>query len=225
MRKIVLAALCCFASAAQAEDNWSSDPAFQKCPGAAAFYRQLENKADREQPKLAAPTLPKLRDELLKMAKADQDARNTVMQAGAMDESTWAPVAKVDGRNLPRIKAIVKRNGFPTASQIGLDGVNAAWLLVQHADADPAFQARVLKMIEKRGRDDGIQPDAIALLTDRVLRAQGKPQIYGSQFEQKDGRYVPQPIDDPDHVDERRAKVELMPMADYSCLLNAQNGK
>ncbi|WP_426701945.1 DUF6624 domain-containing protein [Rhodanobacter sp. Col0626] len=46
------------------------------------------------------------------------------------------------------------------------------------------------------------------MLTDRVLRNQGKPQLYASQFMlAKDGSLVPEPTMDLARVDERRAMM------------------
>ena len=54
--------------------------------------------------------------------------------------------------------------------------------------------------------------------------AQGKPQRFGTQFSMHDGRLQADPIDDPAHVDGRRAGVGLMPLADYACLLQVVYG-
>ena len=40
------------------------------------------------------------------------------------------------------------RDGWPTISEVGEKGASAAWLLTQHADADPVFQARALRLME-----------------------------------------------------------------------------
>ncbi|PPV06910.1 hypothetical protein XBLMG947_2128 [Xanthomonas bromi] len=41
-------------------------------------------------------------------------------------------------------RVVAEHGGLPNAAQVGRDGAAAAWLLVQHADADPAFQEQVL---------------------------------------------------------------------------------
>jgi hypothetical protein len=46
----------------------------------------------------------------------------------------------VDAANTARMKRIVAERGWPGRSLVGDDGAQAAWLLVQHADHDPAFQ-------------------------------------------------------------------------------------
>jgi hypothetical protein len=64
-------------------------------------------------------------------------------------------------------------------------------------------------------RNGELSRQQYALLTDRVLLAQGKKQRYGSQVEVKDGQSVPLPLDDAEHVDARRATMGLEPLADY----------
>ncbi|WP_425473561.1 DUF6624 domain-containing protein [Streptomyces tailanensis] len=53
----------------------------------------------------------------------------------------------------------------------------------------------------------------LAYLTDRVLVADGQPQLYGTQYtHEADGTELrPQPIADPERLDERRAAMGLEP--------------
>jgi len=56
---------------------------------------------------------------------------------------------------------------------------------------------------------------AVAYIEDRVLVAEGKKQLYGTQFTVHDGKLVPQPIEDEENLDRRRAGVGLEPFAEY----------
>ena len=49
----------------------------------------------------------------------------------------------------------------------------------------------------------------LAYLTDRVLLAEGKKQIYGTQVTQVDGKWAPRELEDEKNVDKRRADVGL----------------
>ena len=55
----------------------------------------------------------------------------------------------------------------------------------------------------------------IAYLTDRVLLAEGKKQIYGTQFQMVDGKFQPKPLEDEANVDRRRAEAGQEPLAEY----------
>ena len=98
---------------------------------------------------------------------------------------------------------------------MGEDGANAAWLLVQHADADSQFQRKCLDLMAKLPKGEVSQVQ-FGFLTDRVLLAEGKKQIYGTQFHAVDGKLQPRPLEDEANVDKRRADIGLRPLADYA---------
>lgn len=159
---------------------------------------------------------PQLRADLHDMVSSEQVARTTYVMKGMKEGSAEQKrIIAIDAAHLPRIKAIFDKVGFPNAAMVGRSGVSNFFLLVQHADNDPVFQAKVLEKAEPLMRNSELSRQQYALLTDRVLLAQGKKQRYGSQVEVKDGRSVPLPTDDAEHVDERRATMGLEPLADY----------
>ncbi|MDA3914881.1 hypothetical protein [Oleiagrimonas sp.] len=55
---------------------------------------------------------------------------------------------RVDKANLVWLKRQVAAHGFPTLERVGVNGIDAAWLLTQHAARDPAFQAEVLAQLK-----------------------------------------------------------------------------
>jgi hypothetical protein len=86
-----------------------------------------------------SPTQPGLSTELKERIDGP-DATNST--------NARATVASINAANLSRLKGIVAEFGFPTLAMVGPEGANAAWLLTQHADDDPAFQKHVLTLIE-----------------------------------------------------------------------------
>lgn len=168
----------------------------------------------RGQERLAALGDPALHDELLRMLAEDQAARSALGVEPTIEQAE--AVATVDGRNLERFRAIVAERGWPGRALVGADGARAAFLLAQHADADPAFQQLCLERLrEALGRGDA-PPSHLAYLTDRVRVAAGRPQLYGTQFRQVGGRLEPFPIEDAEQVNQRRAEVGLGPLAEYA---------
>jgi hypothetical protein len=123
-------------------------------------------------------------------------------------------MGKVDEVNRLRMKEIVAKHGWPGKSVVGADGARAAWLFVQHADSDVAFQRQCLDLVLKLPRGD-VEAEHLAYLTDRVLLNEGKKQLYGMMLRKEDGKLVPKPIADEANVDRRRGALGLPPLAEY----------
>ena len=164
---------------------------------------------------------PDLRDELLRRAGRDQQARVT----GDVRLPDGEAMARVDAENLPWLRALVDEVGWPGRSLVGDDGADAAWLLVQHADQDPAFQRRCLGLLGPAVADGEASGAHLAYLTDRVLLAEGRPQLYATQVTSRNGQWVPAPLEDPETVDRRRADLGLPPLADYLAFIAGEHGE
>ncbi len=214
LRVVAVAVLLAGAGNAWAEEGEDAQlaAALRHCPGAAGFVSADTARAQAQAG--IVPAQPQLRERLLEMARVDQEAR----------EGDWSPpmiekMLAVDAANLPEIKRIVaEHHGLPGLQQVGADGVAAAWLLVQHADADAAFQHEVLEGLLPLVERGEVSSREFALLTDRVLVNTGKPQRYGSQLAAVNGRWEPKPMEAPEQVDQRRAALGQMPLADYICV-------
>ncbi len=128
-------------------------------------------------------------------------------------------MSQVDAADRARTKQIIHQYGWPGYDLVGTEGDGDAWLLVQHSDNDKAFQKRCLPLIAAAVKHGQSNPKNYAYLTDRILCGEHKPQMYGTQFTFKQdtqGNFIPRPIADPAHVDQRRAAVGLEPLADYA---------
>jgi hypothetical protein len=64
----------------------------------------------------------------------------------------------------------------------------------------------------------------VAMLTDRVLVRTNHPQRYASQFSKRDGRLVPDSIEDLSGLEGRRAAVGLPTMKEYVRMLGEMYG-
>src|SRR5262245_54595620 len=172
--------------------------------------------ADDPPAKAAAVKLPALRQELKDMVKVDQDMRKRAFTGAGIDVKLAEQLEAIDTKNTGRLKEIVAAHGWPGKSLVGEDGAHDAWLLVQHADRDRVFQKQCLELLKNAVAKDDASGKDLAYLTDRVLVGEGKKQLYGTQFVQKDGKMEPQPIEDADKVDERRAAVGMEPLTEYA---------
>ncbi|MHB1299185.1 MAG: DUF6624 domain-containing protein [Gemmatimonadaceae bacterium] len=166
-----------------------------------------------------------LKSELLDRVAADQAARERMVSAmragGTPDSTAMAHLATVDSANTAWLQDMIDRHGWPDSTVVGADGASAAFLLVQHADRDTAFQARVLPSLEAAFRRGQAQGQHVALLADRLARARGEPQVYGTQAALRDGRMAVGPIRDSSEVDARRAAMGLPPLAEYLRVLDS----
>ena len=144
-----------------------------------------------------------LRDELLTMAGDDQAERRGE-----------APID--DTARVARLREIVAEHGWPTYDLVGRDGADAAWLIAQHADLQPDFQAEALRLLADAVADGQGSPGNLAYLTDRVAVAERRPQTYGTQMRCTRRGPVPRtPIADRVGVDQRRLEAGLPTLADY----------
>uniref|UniRef100_A0AAU2V3M6 Uncharacterized protein n=1 Tax=Streptomyces sp. NBC_00003 TaxID=2903608 RepID=A0AAU2V3M6_9ACTN len=159
------------------------------------------------------PHRPDLTDELLRRRAADQHAR------GVRAHGTVAPdfdaMRTVDADNTAALKRITAECGWPGRTLVGEEATDAAWLLAQHADADPDYQQQALTLLREAVAAGEAEPRHLAYLTDRCLVHQGEPQLYGTQYVNDEHGLRPQTISDPDNLDTRRAGAGLGPFAEY----------
>lgn len=153
---------------------------------------------------------PDLADELSRRAELDQNARSSVLQTGEL-----GGLVEVDADNTAWLKGIVAKHGWPGIRVVGERGTEDAWLLVQHADRAPEFQHEALELLRVAVEAGDAPPRHLAYLTDRVLAAAGEPQLYGTQYTGERENLRPQPVHEPEHLDERRAAMGLESAAAY----------
>lgn len=122
---------------------------------------------------------------------------------------------EADSVNVIKITKLIDQHGWLGADVVGTRGNETLFLVIQHADL--AVQDKYLSVMREAVSAGKASASHLALLEDRVNLAHGKRQIYGSQIrnDPKSGEYYVLPLEDPDHVDERRAAVGLGPLADY----------
>ncbi len=161
-------------------------------------------------------TNERLRLELLEMVKRDQAARDECAKGNA-DEQIKCIVRtahEIDTPNTKRIEEILNTTGFPTSRAVGIDGVKAFFLILQHSDS-VELRLRCRKGIEQAWREKVLSPSEYTGFIDRLLVKQGKPQIYGSNFESKDGKLVMSKTKDLKNLDKRRKQAGLPSIAEY----------
>ncbi|MEU4242673.1 DUF6624 domain-containing protein [Actinoplanes sp. NPDC026619] len=115
-------------------------------------------------------------------------------------------------RNGDRLAEILHSRGWPTVSSVGDEAARRAWLVAQHADRRLDPQRTALTLMAQAVQAGEADSGHLAMLRDRVLVNEGRPQIYGTQIAGVvDGQPVPWPCEDPEGMDARRAEVGLDP--------------
>lgn len=142
-------------------------------------------------------------------------------RAAAEEGAVWD--GEVDLRNTARMRGIIAEIGWPIRSKVGEAAEHQAWLLVQHADADREFQRECLELMRRQPPGE-VCAKHLAYLEDRIRTGEGRPQSYGTQLRRgTDGELGPSAIEDPEHVDERRAAVGLGSLSEYVASVRAHH--
>ena len=123
-------------------------------------------------------------------------------------------------RHQPILEKIVRQVGYPGIRQVGEKSANNFWLLVQHADAYPEFQRRILKLMLPQVKHKNASPSNYAYLTDRVAINSGQPEEYGTQVTYEGVgtpavKAVPKSLRDPKSVNKRRTAIGMEPLETY----------
>lgn len=161
--------------------------------------------------------------------KNDQDGRKNmdaiIKQYGRYSrqmDSLKKNILLNDSINLIKVKDILNKYGWLGPDQIGQAGAEAVFLVIQHADS--LTQVTYLPMMREAVKIGKARSSSLALLEDRILTKQGKPQIYGSQLREnpQTGKSEFFPIADEANVNKRRASVGLPPLEEYAKLFGIE---
>lgn len=165
------------------------------------------------------------RRELLRRGRLDQAIRDTFASSfrdsGRPDSEVAVRMLVLDSANAAWLKSQVASRGWPLGAVVGHQAAEAAFLIVQHATHDSAFQGHVLRLVEPLAAAGEVGGQEYAMLSDRVAVHAGRPQLYGTQAEIRDGRVILDPIVDSVGVDARRARLGLPSLAVYVRILDS----
>ncbi len=173
----------------------------------------------QEQPPKVDKINRRVRKQIVLMHESDQYWR-MVCIAGKMNENSSAckKVEAIDLENTRKLRQITKKHGFPNADLIGLDVVSNVFTMIIHSPSIELQKENLPYLRQAAQTNQYILPD-IALLTDKILVAEKKPQIYGTQFRTKAGKMYLQETIEPEKLNERRAEMNLPTMEEYVKML------
>ena len=165
-----------------------------------------------------------LADRLIALAAHDLETRERLAADGSLFDGYHPEMQAVHEANARALEAIIVETGWPTPRLAGEDGAEAAWLIAQHAIGLPRFQRKCLELLKAAVAAGEAPAWQMAMMVDRILTYEGRPQVYGTSFDwDDDGELSPRPIQGPEGLDQRRAEVGLEPLDSAIAKLRARD--
>lgn len=127
-----------------------------------------------------------LANELVLMAEEDRAVCAALSTGGSLFDGYHPMMADLHRRNAERLDEIMDAVGWPGRKLIG----GASWapmLVLQNAIVTPRVMRRGLGLVRAAERRGEVEPLYVAVLEDRILTLEGRPQQYGTQFHWDDG--------------------------------------
>jgi hypothetical protein len=156
-----------------------------------------------------------LQEKLIALLRLDEKVRAELVATGELFDGYNARMAEVHKQNAAKLDGIVKEFGWPGTSLVGNDGADAAWLVLQHAIANPELQRKCLPLLKTAAQAGEIPAFQFACLEDRICVYEGRAQRYGTQFDwDESGVLSASPLQNPERVDDYRQSVGLGPLSE-----------
>jgi len=147
---------------------------------------------------------------IIELKKEDLLLRNKLIQDGKLGDGYDRDMEKLHDKNAKILNAIIDEIGYPTIDKVEEEANDAAWLVVQHSIGHPDFMKKCLSLLEDAVSENKANPKQLAYLLDRIAVFEGRPQLYGTQFDwQENGKLEPNQFDDLSKVDQRRQSIGL----------------
>jgi hypothetical protein len=119
----------------------------------------------------------------------------------------------VDKQNLEIVCKIIDSLGWLSREEVGDAANTAIFLVIQHSNK--YTMEKYLPIMKKAVTENKASKQSLALLIDRVEMLNYRKQIYGSQLQEKDGKYILYDVIDPTKINERRKEMGLETIEDY----------
>ena len=158
--------------------------------------------------------------EPIKIIEIDCDKKTEILeeiysldQNMRLSENNYDP--KVDKQNLIKVISLIENCGMPTTKEVSKKQMSAIWLVFQHADNKN--RKKYFPLLKKSAKNGDLSKSNIALMEDRILMMDGKPQIYGSQISINEAtdKLELYTLEKPETVDKRRNEVGLGSLKEY----------
>ncbi|MFD7862267.1 DUF6624 domain-containing protein [Streptomyces sp. NPDC059783] len=160
----------------------------------------------------AEPLRPDLARELVARA-AQSTARRAKRLRNQLDAVQLGQDRHSDHADSKVLRRILAEHDWPGHRLVGPEAAHAAWRLALHADDEPDLQRAATTLLERAAQDGDACMRHWAHLHDRALVNSGRPQEFGTQLILNATGVALCPLRAPESLDQRRAAVELPPIA------------
>ncbi len=157
---------------------------------------------------------------IIALQNADLALRDKLLQQGLLNEGYNPEMRQMHNDNAAALEKIIDTIGYPTIDKVGKEASEAAWLVIQHAIDRPPFMKKCLHLLQEAVIENKVDPIGMAYLQDRICVYEGKPQLYGTQFDwDAQGMMSPNPYDDLHLVNQRRASLGLNSLEEQTLIM------
>jgi hypothetical protein len=145
--------------------------------------------------------------------------RKTGMKSSVV-EALWDFKFMIQERNQEELGKLIAAKGWPRVADVGSDAAMAAYLTVMHSN--DGMQKEYLPVIKKICEEKELSWERYAMMYDRSLYNENKPQKYGThtRYNEKTDSAELYPLEDETKVDEWRKELGLEPLAEYMARFN-----
>lgn len=162
-------------------------------------------------------------EEIIALQNADLELRDKLIQNGQLSDGYNKEMEKLHNQNADVLDGIIDKIGYPTVDKVGIEGNEAAWLVIQHSIGKPGFMKKCATLLEKAVNENKEDPKHLAYLTDRIAVFEGRPQFYGTNFDWDDKNELsPRPFDDLEKVNQRRKAIGLNTLEEQTTIIRKQ---
>ncbi len=129
-------------------------------------------------------------------------------------DSLWRLKKSIGLNNLNELEVILSKFKWLKISEFGTLGSETAFLIVQHSDI--SYQKKYIDIIEAYCKQNEASWNDYCLMKDRILVAEGKKQIYGTQLYSNDNiNFKLNDVEMPEYLNKRRFEKGLSPIDEY----------
>jgi hypothetical protein len=162
-------------------------------------------------------------ENIINLKNADITLREKLIQSGQLSNGYNEEMNELHDRNAKILSEIIDSIGYPTIDKVGKEANEATWLIIQHSIGQPEFMKKSAELLKSAVNENKADPKSLAYLTDRIAVLEGKPQLYGTQFDwDKHGNLSPNLFDDLNKVNERRKSIGLNTIEEQTEIMREQ---